>query len=854
MSDTKDDTQTSGLGFVGQSVKRVEDERFLTGNGTFVADLNIEGVLHAAFLRSPFPHANITAIDVSQAAKLPGVVRVFTGAELNEVTNPFPPFFMAEGLYTPLHTCMSEDKVRHVGDPVALVIAESRYVAEDALELITVDYQDLTPVSSIDEALEPRRAKLWEKADGNVLGELHNSFGDPDKVFANADRVITRTFDCPRQTNQPMETRGTVVIIDPKTGHLEIHNTSQAPHFLKWAIAALLVDQGGFRSLRQFLTNSSRRKAFAAAAKDFRSINKEKLAAQDNAGMKSQLKKDRSMLRHMGRMATGLLASKDYPTVKAVDIGGAFGSKGAVNREDVAIAAAATQLGRSVQWIEDRVENLTDGGQAREERFVVSVAVDDDGTFQGLDVKAFLDNGAYPAFPVSSAITALLWKVYMPGSYDFKAFKLETKILATNKGKVVPYRGPWANETWMRERMVDVVAEELGMDPGELRRKNMIGEDKLPMPMVTGPDMDATMSVKKTLERALELIDHEQLSRDKAAAEARGHRLGLGIASYHEAAPGPPNFASSIQPGTDMFLYEDGRAEIQADGRITMYTSQSPHGQSHQTTYTQIAADEFGVPMEDIEIVWGNTDRTQFSFLGTGGSRGGPLGGGVMRMTARELRTQVVEVAANMLEASSGDIEIIDGNIHVAGVPARGITYADVAAKVATDQRVTEGPVFSESMKYEGVGNGGWSVATHVAWVDIDLETGLVEIPRYLVVEDCGPIINPAIVDGQVRGGVAQGIGAVFYERQVYDDSANLLTSTYMDYLIPTAMEIPNIEIEHMETLTDGENDARGVGEGGMIGAPAALTNAVSDALGVQITEQYLPPYRLLELAGVLDS
>ncbi len=507
-----------------------------------------------------------------------------------------------------------------------------------------------------------------------------------------------------------------------------------------------------------------------------------------------------------------------------------------------------------MQWIEDRVENLLDGGHAREERFTVSIAVDDDGTMKGMKVDAVLDQGAYPAFPISSALTVLLWKVYMPGSYNFEAFELNAKIVATNKGKVVPYRGPWANETWMRERMVDIVAAELDMDPFAFRAKNIMREGSMPEAMITGPKLDETMSVAKTFDRALEMIDFDQLADDKAAAKARGHRLGLGICCYHEAAPGPPNFAASIQPGSDVLMYEDGRAEIQADGRITMYTSQSPHGQSHQTTYKQIAADEFGVAMEDVEIVWGDTDRTQFSFLGTGGSRGGPMGGGVMRVTARELRSQVVAAAADMLEASPSDIEIIDGNIHVAGVPSRGITYTDVAAKVAKDKNVTTGPVFSESMKYEGVGNGGWSVATHVAWVDIDLETGLVEIPRYLVVEDCGPIINPGIVDGQVRGGVAQGIGAVFYERLYYDDDATQMSTTYMDYLIPTAMEIPPIEIEHMETLTEGENDARGVGEGGMIGAPAALTNAVSDALGVQVTEQYLPPFRLLELAGVIEG
>jgi len=846
--------QTSGLGFVGQSVKRIEDERFLTGEGTFVADLNPDGVLHVAFLRSPFPHATVDSLDVSAAQRLPGVVKVFTGTELNAVTNPFPPFFMVEGLYTPLFRCMSDDKVRHIGDPVALVVAESRYIAEDALELIEVDYGELPAIGTIDAALDPSGEKIWARANGNQLGDLTDTFGDIDAVFATADRLVTHEFSCPRQTNQPMEARGTVVLVDDETGHLEIHNTSQAPHFLKWATAALLVNRGGFRNFLSFLGNRERRKAFGRARKDFMAANKEKLKAQDSSGQKFQFRKEFSTLKAMARMGMGLMAAKDYPTVKAVDIGGGFGSKGAVNREDIAVAAAATQLGRSVQWIEDRVENLTDGGQAREEQFTVRVAVDDDGTLRGLDIDAVIDAGAYAAFPVNSAIIALLWKVYMPGAYDWEAYRLRTRVVATNKGKVVPYRGPWANETWVRERMLDVVADELGMDPAEIRTKNVIGEDALPRPMISGPDMDETMSVAKTLDRALEMIDRDQLAADKAGAEARGHRLGLGIACYHEAAPGPPNFIHSVQPGSDMFVYEDGRAEIQPDGRITMFTSQSPHGQSHQTTYKQVAADEFGVAMDDVEIVWGDTDRTQFSFLGTGGSRGGPLGAGVMRMTARELREQVVKLAADMLEASEDDIEIVDGNIHVAGVPSRGVTYADVAARAASAQGVTEGPVFREAMKYEGVGNGGWSTATHVAWVDVALATGIVDIPRYLVVEDCGPIINPAIVDGQVRGGVAQGIGAVFYERVAYDEDANLQSTTYMDYLIPTAMEIPPIEIEHMETLTPGENDARGVGEGGMIGAPAALTNAVSDALGVQVSKQYLPPHRLLELAGVIES
>jgi carbon-monoxide dehydrogenase large subunit len=333
---------------------------------------------------------------------------------------------------------------------------------------------------------------------------------------------------------------------------------------------------------------------------------------------------------------------------------------------------------------------------------------------------------------------------------------------------------------------------------------------------------------------------------DQAAAKAEGRCLGIGIASYHEAAPGPPNYWLSVNPLGDILLQEEVQAAVQPGGSITIITPQMPHGQSHETTYAQVAADQLGVGVDDITLVYGDTSKTPFSFIGTGGSRGGPVGGGAVRKASRSLREQVLNQAADLLEASVADLEIIDGNIHVAGVPGRGISYADVAAHAAPGSLdVTE--------SYRSSGDGGWSTATHVCWVDVDLDTGKVSIPRYLVVEDCGPIINPAIVDGQVRGGIAQGVGAVLYERAIYDEDANFQSSTYMDYLIPTAMEIPEVEVHHIETLSPGENDYRGVGEGGMIGAPAAITNAIENALGVTITEQYLPPTRILELAGIIS-
>ena len=853
---------TNSSGLVGQSVKRVEDDRLLRGHGKYVADVNPPGVLHAVFLRSPMAHATITSIDAAAAKSAPGVVAVFTGADMEALTHPFPPFSMLPDLYTPLYHCLSATHVRMVGDPVALVLAESRHLAEDALELIEVEYEPLDSIATIADALTPSKSQLWEKANGNLLYDHVDTFtardtDSVDAVFARADRVITERFSCQRQSNQPMETRGSVVEVDTDTGHLIIHNATQSSHMLRW-IGAALTDKTAMRSaLKGFVTNKQRRSAFTKAAKDFVRTNAEGLKAQDNDGMKSQLKADKSFLKHANAIGLGLLGKHDYPTVLAQDIGGGFGAKGSIAREDVAIIAAASNLGRSVKWIEDRVENLTDGGQAREEDLTLSIAVDNDGTFRGLKVDLVIDQGAYPGFPVGAAMTTRIMKVMFPGSYRWEAFEMRSRIVATNKGKYVAYRGPWANETWARERMIDVVAKTLGLSPAEVRLKNMLGDEDMPSAMITGPTLDETMSTRKTLERALDLLDIDQFETDRAAARENNHYLGLGIASYHEAAPGPPGYWDCINPGTETLLNEEARTTIEADGSVVAYTSQMPHGQSHETTYGQVIADELGVGLSDVKLVFGDTRKTPFGLLGTGGSRGGPIGGGAIKYSAREVRQQVIDKAAELLEAAPADIEIIAGNIHVAGVPSRGKTFAEIA-QVVVDERggSTDAAAFDAQQSYRGKGDGGWSVATHACIVDVDLDTGKVTFPRYLVVEDCGPIINPAIVDGQVRGGVAQGVGAVLYEQATYDEDANLQSATYMDYLVPTAMEVPEVEVHHMETLSPGgENDFRGVGEGGMIGAPAAITNAIEDALspfGARITTQYLPPTKILELAKVI--
>jgi carbon-monoxide dehydrogenase large subunit len=394
----------------------------------------------------------------------------------------------------------------------------------------------------------------------------------------------------------------------------------------------------------------------------------------------------------------------------------------------------------------------------------------------------------------------------------------------------------------------------------DIRRRNLIGDDELPRPMVTGPMLDVRMSAKRVFEKAMEVAGIDDWEKTRVEAAAEGRRLGVGFATYIEAAPGPPGYMDVIAPGfAAMVDCEPVNAVLEADGTVTVHTQQVTHGQSHETTLAQLAADQLGVPMDAVRVEYGNTKKAPFGLVGTAGSRAATFASGAVLLATEGLREKIVGLAADLLEAAPSDLVIEDGRIHVTGTPSIAVTLADVAGaarQAGGDVRGTARD--DEAIRVGGIfdgGAGGWSMATHVCFVDIDLETGQVRIPRYIVVEDCGEIINPGVVDGQIRGGVAQGIGGVLYEKSTYDDEGQFQAGTFMDYLIPTAMEIPEIEIHHVETPSDVFANYRGVGEGGAIGAPAAVTNAIEDALadlGVRITEQYLPPSRILELAGII--
>jgi carbon-monoxide dehydrogenase large subunit len=467
-----------------------------------------------------------------------------------------------------------------------------------------------------------------------------------------------------------------------------------------------------------------------------------------------------------------------------------------------------------------------------------ALAYSADGRLLAIDVDMTVDTGAYPG--MGGMITGLIQQM-LPGPYKMAGSRFRSRSCVTNKATYVAYRGPWAAEVFTRERMIDIAAKELGMEPLDLRLRNVVTRDEEPIRMVTGPSL-VGVTTRESLERMAEIVDLPAFRARQAEARAQGHHLGIGFASYIEAAPGPNEGG-----GGGLMGGENMRMRLGTDGTVFVYTAQMPHGQSHETTFAQIAADEIGVPFEQVRVIVGDSDTAPLGF--TGGSRAATMAGGATLHSSRALKEKILGIAADLLEAAPGDLVINDGKVAVTGVPVSAVGLAEVAAAAKDDADLEVTTVFDG-------GKGGWSGGTHCAIVEVDVDTGHVAIERWIVVEDCGKLINPAIVEGQVRGGVAQGIGAVLLERSAYDDQAQFLAGTFMDYLLPTATEVPRIEIEHLETVPlDPDVNFRGVGEGGMIISPPTLVNAIEDALapfGVTITEQHLPPARILQLLGTV--
>ena len=773
----------------GTSVQRVEDPRLLTGRGRFVDDIALPGMLHACFVRSPHAHARIVSIDTAAAVAHPGVHLVLSDADLRDEVGDLTANGSA-GLFVATYTALARNVVRLVGEPVAIVVAESRHIAEDAAALVHVEYERLDAVADMDSAMAPDAPLLYPEHGSNVIYRTEHRYGNTAAAFARAAHVVRETFTQHRQTNVPMECRGGVADFSPATRMLEYHVSHQAPHAMRFTLSTTL------------------------------------------------------------RHPTHLLR------VRCGDIGGSFGQKGGIGREDIALCAAARRVGRPVKWIEDRSENLMVAGHAREERLDVEAAIDAEGHLLGLRVRMVMDTGAYPqlGFPASGYTNVV--RSLLPGAYRLEHYDFEAVAVTTNKATYVPYRGPWEVETWVRERLLDVLARTAAIDPVELRLRNLWTGAELPRASVTGVEL-IRFAQREMLLEARDHVGYDAFRAEQVEARAAGRYLGIGFANFIEPAPFMPSLIKAIGFMAAPRTPQEAHIRVEPDGTLTLFTSQQPHGQGHETTLAQLVADEVGVPMSSVRVVHGDTQVTPFNFVGTGGSRAATLASGAVMGASRQVRERILRLAAELWEIDAADLDLVDGHVVANGVPSRRMpmAMAGVLAYTRPGLANADGSLGIDEHHAYISGEGTWSQSTHCCVVEVDPETGRVRIVRYLVVEDCGRMINPAVVDGQVRGGVVQGIGGVLFEHAAYGPDGRFLSDSLSTYLLPTANDVPHIEVFHHHSDPDDPVPFRGVGEGGAIGAPAALTNAIEDALlpfGAKIREQYLPPHRILELAGLI--
>jgi len=765
---------TGAARYAGTRVNRVEDARLLTGHGTYVDDITLPGMLHACFVRSPFARAAIRGIDTSAARALPGVHAVFTAADLNpDAKEQWHTSVGRASAETP-RPPLADDEVRFVGDPVALVVAESLYLAEDAAELVDVDYEPLPAVVDYLDA-EVAEELVHQGHGSNVIGDLAGLPASKlDDVFAAAAHVVGETVFQQAYAPVPMEGRGLVVDHSRATGELTIYSATQAPHEVRLFCSRLL-----------------------------------------------------GIAEHRIRVVMR-------------DTGGGFGQKIMVQRDEMCVMLAAPKLGAPVKWVEDRRENLLAAGQSRHEHADVRMAFDAEGTIEAVGIDFVADCGAYPTpWPVGTAAAV---GMLFPGPYRVPRASFRTKAIYTNTQGRAAYRGPWQFESLAREVVLDVAARQMGMDPVELRRRNLLRADELPYANPNGMTYDS-ISPLETFEQALTMLDYEAFRAEQAEARARGRYLGVGISNYVE--PSTPGFGA--------YATEAATIRIEPSGKVNVYIAGGSTGNSIETTVVQLTADALGVDISDVATIQGDTAVTGFG-AGAAGSRSGSMTAGAVRETTAILRDRIVAIAAQKLEAAADDIELAGSRASVRGAPAVGISFADLAAMAYFEPASLPPDVpagLEASARYTARSGSIWVNATHVCTCAVDVVTGQVELLRYIVSEDCGPMINPNVVEGQIAGGVVQGIGGVLYEHLAYDERGNPVTTTLMDYLLPTAAEVPRIEHGHVETPSPGPGGYKGVGEGGAIGAPPAVVNAVADALspfGVTVTRLPLTPSAIVTL------
>ena len=764
--------------YVGSSVHRVEDARLLTGQGTFVDDVTRPGMLHACFVRSPFARARIGAIDTTEALALPGVRAVLVAADLNPEVHELWYSVTGQGSPTTPLPPLAEGEARFVGDPVALVVADDRYVAEDAAELVVIDYEPLPAVVDYATAHESDDL-VHPDFPGNIVGDLPGgTAAEVDEALAAAPHVVEETIRQAACTAVPIETRGLVVEWSAPSGELTVWAATQAPHEIRSVCSRVL-------------------------------------------GLPEQ--RIRVIMR---------------------DTGGGFGQKVVPLREELCLVLAAREVPGPIKWIEDRRENLLAAGQSRHEHATVRMGFDDDGTLLAAAIDHTQDVGAYPVpWPVGPGMAV---GMIFPGPYRIPRTSFQHRSVFSNTVGRTAYRGPWQFESVAREVMLDVAARRLGIDPVDLRRRNMLGADDLPYTNGSGMPY-SHMSPSETFEHALDMLGYEDFRRQQAEARTAGRYLGVGTSSYVEPTT----------PGYGYYGTEGATIRIEPSGTVSVYVAGGSTGNSIETTVVQLTADALGVRIEDVHTIQGDTAVTPYG-AGTGGSRSGGMTAGAVAATASVLREKLAAIAAHRLEAAPDDIEIVGGRASVRGTPAVGVTVAELAALAYTQPFALPPGVSAGLEATERYASPSpmpvWANASHVCTCEVDITTGQVTLLRYIVAEDCGPMINPAVVEGQIAGGTVQGIGGALLEELAYDDEGNPVSSTFMDYLLPTIADVPVIEYGHVVTHGPGPGGYKGVGEGGAIGAPPAVVNAVADALapfGATVTRLPLSPEAVV---GLVDA
>jgi carbon-monoxide dehydrogenase large subunit len=770
--------------YLGKRITRTEDPRLLTGQALFVDDVQMPDMLHAAFLRSDYAHARLTSIDVSAARERPGVVAVYTAEDMGEDWQHGPPLVSPPAtvedvtFHSRTQVPLVKDKVRHAGEPLAVVIAESRYIAEDALTDIWVELEPLDAVVDIERALDPDAPLVHEDLESNLAAHLVQDKGDYEAAKAQADLVVKRRIAIDRCAAAAMENRGIVAHWEPKAQHLTLWDTTQAPIPVRNGLAAMF----------------------------------------------------------------GLLAHQ--VRVIAPFVGGGFGPKIMMYYpEEVLLTWATLELGMPIKWIEDRQENFFATTQERGQVHYAEMALSKDGRILGISHDFIHDTGAYDPYGLTIPLNT---QSHAMGAYDVPNYHSELKVVFTNKTIVTPVRGAGRPQgIFIAERLLDIAARELGMDRLEIRKKNFIPPDAFPyeheiIDQAFAPLVFDSGNYVAALEKAAAMIGYEEfINEEQPRLRAEGKHVGLGIVPFVET--------------TGVGPYEGARVTVETDGRVSVATGVGTQGQGHFTSFAQIVADQLGVDVRDVGLVTGDTSEFHWG-TGTFASRGAVVAANAINAAAVGVRKKVLKLASKVLETPEEELELADGKVCVADLPRQSISLGELAV-MANPLRGAVEPGTEpglESTDYFGPQYGATASGTHAMIVEVDPETMMVEIKRYVTVEDCGTILNPLILEGQIHGGVALGIGNSYYEQLIYDENGQLLNASLADYLITTAMEVPAIEVGHEETRSPlNPLGSKGAGEAGTIPVPSVFAQALDDALqdyGVEILEMPMSPNKLFEL------